>query len=282
MAEERKGSFFKIRQRMNPIETGHCLLVSEGRRHTPEIRKYYPEEPPIKTIVLDNGDVFDCIDFYSQPAMKHASIRRNPQVHPTLFGDYLTRFFVFTANDTYKSLLYCDYERNPQENNHLQFVTETDVHLPLGSQLSSSVYDGDQTEIQIRIERNDHGNWDLFVDDRKIGFWPRENYNDGFPVANDVQWGGEIVNDGSRDRHTSTQMGSGKFSRAGTGKADYTSKVALYDRDNRYYEIPEPGCRVDEKGVPFRRPSLDWSSRDRTELSCGKVVAFSSLVSNMA
>ncbi|KAF3796641.1 hypothetical protein EJ110_NYTH01791 [Nymphaea thermarum] len=54
-------------------------LISEGIRHA-RGRKYYPEEPPVKTIVLVNGDVIDCVDFYSQPAMDDPYIRENAKL----------------------------------------------------------------------------------------------------------------------------------------------------------------------------------------------------------
>ncbi|KAF3777018.1 hypothetical protein EJ110_NYTH46517 [Nymphaea thermarum] len=97
---------------------------------------------------------------------------------------------------------------------------------------------------------NSYGNWDVFVDDHLIGFWPSQNYDDGFPLANEIQWGGEIVNKRSGRRHTRTQMGSGHFSGEYIGVSAYITHMAFYDKHNRYSDTPtelrpivdDPGC----------------------------------------
>ncbi|KAF3788266.1 hypothetical protein EJ110_NYTH21245 [Nymphaea thermarum] len=61
------------------IEGFSSMSTSQGCSYAHK-KKYYPEEAPVKTIVLDNGDVIDCVDFCSQPAMRDPNIRRNPQL----------------------------------------------------------------------------------------------------------------------------------------------------------------------------------------------------------
>ncbi|KAF3790691.1 hypothetical protein EJ110_NYTH03065 [Nymphaea thermarum] len=276
----------------------HCLL-NKDCRHV-QARKYYPDEPPIKTIVLDNGDVIDCVDFYSQPAMKHPFVRRNPQLrakfplqrataeentNDNLEGIDLRRGrcpqgsvpflkatkagplnlsaindfkrssanFVIRSktiktemnmekdheNNSYVTRLYCDNIKHPRYNNQLQFVRYNSNYMAIGSKLGTSVNEGEQKVLQIKIEKNTYGNWDLSVDSHMIGYWPHENYGDGFPVATELQWGGEIVNKQSKGRHTSTQMGSGLFSKEAIGKAAFISNIGLFDKENKYSDAPE-------------------------------------------
>ncbi|KAF3785074.1 hypothetical protein EJ110_NYTH21758 [Nymphaea thermarum] len=267
---------------------------------------------------LDNGDIIDCVDFYSQPAMRDPLIRQNalsrakflPQgtiaakneshelgsdklgridlcppgtipffkatkagplnhsaiadfarsranfflrsttikpmasikdyeVDPASFGDARTRFYFVTANDT--KILHGESKKEPVENNDLEFVRHSN-YMPCGGEISPTSTIWHQREIRIRIkkgEQNDNRDWDLFVDDNLIGFWPSKNYRNRFSLADQVVWGGHIKNTKRNGRHTSTQMGSGEFAWEGVGKAAYISKMGLYVQNKQLYDAPE-------------------------------------------
>ncbi|KAM3249999.1 putative protein isoform X1 [Capsicum annuum] len=55
-----------------------CLMNYDGVRG----------KPPIKTIKTEYGDIFDCVDFYDQPAFHHPKLKSHnyhPQMKPSLF-----------------------------------------------------------------------------------------------------------------------------------------------------------------------------------------------------
>ncbi|KAF3786538.1 hypothetical protein EJ110_NYTH20772 [Nymphaea thermarum] len=85
--------------------------------------------------------------------------------------------------------------------------------------------------------QDDDQDWELWVDETIIGFWPKSNYR--ARIANCVVWGGEVVNLRTRGRHTSTQMGNGHFSSEPIGRVAYISHMALYDLDLDRYDAPE-------------------------------------------
>ncbi|XP_031489657.1 uncharacterized protein LOC116257184 [Nymphaea colorata] len=163
------------------------------------------------------------------------SLEAGWMVNPMLYGDRRTRFFAFTTNDDYNTVLYNDDYRAPP-NNRLEF-TRTDDYMPFGKQLDCSTIDGDNTELEIIIKQDEDQDWELWVDDTMIGFWPKSNYRKRY--ANKIVWGGEIVNERTRGRHTSTQMGNGHFSSEPIGRVAYTSNMAIYDLDLDCYDAPE-------------------------------------------
>ncbi|KAF3783477.1 hypothetical protein EJ110_NYTH32405 [Nymphaea thermarum] len=65
-------------------------LFSKGSRHMLEGGKYYRKGVPIKTITLDNGDIYDCMELDSQPRKRNPSIirkiqsREKPSLHGTI------------------------------------------------------------------------------------------------------------------------------------------------------------------------------------------------------
>ncbi|TMW95781.1 hypothetical protein EJD97_008356 [Solanum chilense] len=62
-----------------------CLMNYEGVRGTKILNK-----PPIKTIKTEYGDVYDCVDFYDQPAFDHPLLK-NHNYHPQMKPSLLTK-----------------------------------------------------------------------------------------------------------------------------------------------------------------------------------------------
>ncbi|KAF3783475.1 hypothetical protein EJ110_NYTH32400 [Nymphaea thermarum] len=219
-------------------------LVSEGSRHNLE-SKHYPKELPIKTITIDDGDIYDCMKLDSEPSMGGTSTKRKYAIG-FVIGRYgggegtfsvwqpdievtnemsLSQLWVLNEdshnglrmaleagwmNDAYNTYLYNDNLRKPRGNN-LQFRRSSNArYMPFGRQLQCSTFNGQIGEIKVTIKKNDNGDWAVLIDEVDIGYWPQSNYR--VTRANKVQWGGEIVNRRITGRHTSTQMGSGHFS----------------------------------------------------------------------
>ncbi|KAF3786547.1 hypothetical protein EJ110_NYTH20793 [Nymphaea thermarum] len=298
-------------------------MLSEGGRHILE-SKYYPKEFPIKiikTITMDDGDIYDCKKIHSQPSKRSISIsKRKKQTSDKLRDSRIaesgtegdrkfsssqghqgrasqfqcsSRFCKFTCqyakgvvsgtygggegtfsvwgpniedrsemslsqvwvvhasqhqiymaleagwmNDSYKTWLYNDNTKSPEDegSNNLEFVRR-DQGMPFGKRLRCQTINGNPSEIDITIIRNDEQDWEVLFDETLIGYWPKSNYE--VNSANEVAWGGEIVNRRTRGRHTSTQMGSGHFSTDDLGTVAYIRKMALYDLDTDLYYPPE-------------------------------------------
>lgn len=68
-------------------------------------------------------------------------------------------------------------------------------------------------------QRNDH--WWLEHDLGPLGYWPGALFKNMATSANLVQWGGQVWNSVPEGHHTTTQMGSGRFSKAGRKKAAF-------------------------------------------------------------
>lgn len=80
------------------------------------------------------------------------------------------------------------------------------------------------------------GNWWLGLEDNTlVGYWPAEIFTHLADRATMVEWGGEIVNTRAEKRHTSTQMGSGRFSEEGFGRASYFRNLELVDSENSLF-----------------------------------------------
>ncbi|XP_031490716.1 uncharacterized protein LOC116257855 [Nymphaea colorata] len=112
-----------------------------------------------------------------------------------------------------------------------------DNYMPFGKQLDCSTMGGDNTELEIIIKQDEHEDWELWVDETMIGFWPKSNYRRHY--ANKISWGGEVVNKRTRGRHTSTEMGNGHFSSEPIGSVAYISNMGIYDLDMDRYHAPE-------------------------------------------
>ncbi|XP_020264844.1 uncharacterized protein LOC109840562 [Asparagus officinalis] len=149
------------------------------------------------------------------------------QVSPQLYGDNFPRFFTYWTTDAYQATgcynLLCS-----------GFV-QTNNKIAIGAAISpASVYNGGQFDISILIWKDPkHGNWWLeFGPGLLVGYWPSILFSRLTNHASMVQFGGEIVNSQSSGSHTSTQMGSGHFSREGFGRASYFRNLQVVDYDN--------------------------------------------------
>ena len=65
-----------------------------------------------------------------------------------------------------------------------------------------------------------------------VGYWPSSLFTSLAESATMVQWGGEVVNKEPDGRHTTTQMGSGRFAYEEFGRAAYFSNLQVVDANN--------------------------------------------------
>ncbi|KAF3786541.1 hypothetical protein EJ110_NYTH20778 [Nymphaea thermarum] len=237
----------------------YCPSDDEYGQHiTFEASYWWSEEggafrsiPVMVFIAVDDGDIYDCMKLGSHPQKRNPSILRKIQSRgkPSLHGTITTannsdhesmrnrrrKAGAFKKNDGFNSWLYNDNYRIPA-NNGLRF-SRVDNYMPFGTQLDCSTIGGDNTELEIMIKQDEDQDWGLWVDDTMIGYWPKSRYRNSF--ANKIIWGGEIVNKRTRGRHTSTQMGNGRFSSEQIGRVAYVRNMGLYDLDLDRYDAPE-------------------------------------------
>lgn len=79
-------------------------------------------------------------------------------------------------------------------------------------------------------QRNDH--WWLEHDLGPLGYWPGSLFKNMATSADLVQWGGQVSNTAPGGHHTSTQMGSGHFSKEGTKKAAFIYNCLYLDLED--------------------------------------------------
>ncbi|KAK8957854.1 hypothetical protein KSP39_PZI000578 [Platanthera zijinensis] len=155
------------------------------------------------------------------------SIEAGWQVSPELYGDSRPRLFTYWTSDAYQVTgcynLLCS-----------GFV-QTNNKISIGASISPiSSYDATQFDITILIWKDPKvGNWWMsFGDSMLVGYWPAELFTHLTDRATMVEWGGEVVNTRSDGRHTSTQMGSGRFAGDGFARASYFRDLEVVDADN--------------------------------------------------
>ncbi|XP_038701813.1 uncharacterized protein LOC119998532 [Tripterygium wilfordii] len=131
-------------------------------------------------------------------------------VLPSLYGDTKTRLYIYWTRDVGEAGCY-NY-----------FCEGFEMHSEmLGSPLTLSSLDNDQSHITILIKRDLLAHWWLKIDGRHIGYWPRYTFHHLKDAGSRVEWGGKVSNTRPHNRHTKTGMGSGRSAGEGFGKASY-------------------------------------------------------------
>ncbi|KAL3676356.1 hypothetical protein R1sor_026304 [Riccia sorocarpa] len=137
------------------------------------------------------------------------------QVYQDRLGDDLPHLFVYWTTDGYVSTGCYDLQ--------CPGFVQVSSSLVVGGSLDNIAQtDGTQFEIRV-IVYWDQGTdaWWLVVNDESIGYWPNSMFTSLQGGADHVEWGGEIINSETGNRHTRTDMGSGRFPKEGFGKAAF-------------------------------------------------------------
>ncbi|CAL0306803.1 unnamed protein product [Lupinus luteus] len=168
------------------------------------------------------------------------SIECGWQVCPELYGDKLPRFFTYWTTDAYQETgcynLLCS-----------GFI-QTNSKIAIGAAISpTSSYNNRQFDIDVMIWKDPKsGYWWLeYGSGILVGYWPAFLFSHLRNHAAMIQFGGEIVNSGSRGYHTSTQMGSGHFAEEGFRKAAYFRNLQVIDWDNNLIPLPNIHQKVE-------------------------------------
>jgi hypothetical protein len=147
------------------------------------------------------------------------------QSYRDLYGDNRSRLFVYFTPDNYGS-------RGCYNLTCGAFVQVSNSIYVGGAWSQYSVPGGAQYEIKLSWYKDGtNGNWWLKYGDTWVGYYPRSRF-DSYGLrdqAGQVTFGGEIVNMRAAGRHTSTDMGSGRFPGAGFRKAAYQRALRYFD-----------------------------------------------------
>ncbi|KAJ4708149.1 Protein of Unknown Function (DUF239) [Melia azedarach] len=177
--------------------------ISRGANRTnPKQSQYQPNEPKVQ--------------FPPVP---------NRSVNPKLYGDKLTRLFIYWTRDSYKSTGCFDMVC-------AGFVQTGQIAL--GATINPISSDGGaQYYLAIGISKDPNsGNWWLKIDnDKPIGYWPGSLFGYLSQSAILVEWGGQVYSPNvmKHPQHTKTVMGSGSFADTLEGAACSIKHVRIID-----------------------------------------------------
>lgn len=83
------------------------------------------------------------------------------------------------------------------------------------------------------------GNWWLQFNDEIVGYWPRSLFNSLKNAADAIDWGGEIIWDGSTNTSVFTDMGSGEPAALGYERAAYQRNLQYVGIDNALHDVTD-------------------------------------------
>ncbi|KAK4409254.1 hypothetical protein Sango_0506400 [Sesamum angolense] len=138
-----------------------------------------------------------------------------------------TRLFTYWTSDAYQATgcynLLCS-----------GFI-QVNSEIAMGASISPvSAFRNSQYDISILIWKDPkEGHWWMqFGNDYVLGYWPSFLFSYLGESASMIEWGGEVVNSEADGKHTSTEMGSGRFPEEGFGKSSYFRNIQVVDSSN--------------------------------------------------
>jgi Neprosin/Neprosin activation peptide len=152
------------------------------------------------------------------------------QKYRDLYGDWRSHLFIYFTPDNYGSggcyNLSCS-----------GFVQVNNTVYIGGGFTNYSSEGGTQYEFKLLWYKDGtEGHWWLKYGDTWVGYYPRSLF-DANGLRNNgakVDYGGEIVNKRTDNRHTRTDMGSGNWPYQGFGQAAYQRRIRYVDTSNFY------------------------------------------------
>ncbi|KAL0666053.1 hypothetical protein Bca4012_028757 [Brassica carinata] len=129
-----------------------------------------------------------------------------------------------------------NYQKTGCYNTNCPGFVQTSNRITVGGTFKSvSKYDGIQIAVLVMIWK-DGDYWWLQINKELVGYWPAKLFSSLGKGATEVLWGGEIVNEKTGGKHTSTDMGSGHFADEGHRKASYFRNIMTVDKTNTLRE----------------------------------------------
>ncbi|CAM6053846.1 unnamed protein product [Sphagnum tenellum] len=161
------------------------------------------------------------------------------QVYADLYGDNHPRLFIYWTADDYQSTGCYNLNQECTADSP-GFVQVSNKVLIGGSIYPTSSLGSTQYEIKLLVFK-DHasGNWWLQFNDEIVGYWPRSLFNTLKNAADAIDWGGEIIWDGSTKRGVFTDMGSGEPAALGYERAAYQRNLQYVGIDNALHDVTD-------------------------------------------
>ncbi len=93
--------------------------------------------------------------------------------------------------------------------------------------------------VGLAIQDHASGNWWLQFNDEIVGYWPKSLFNSLKNAADAIDWGGEIIWDGSTNTGVFTNMGSGEPAALGYERAAYQRNLQYVGIDNALHDVTD-------------------------------------------
>jgi len=152
------------------------------------------------------------------------------QVYEDLYGDWRAHLFIYFTPDNYGS-------GGCYNTSCTGFVQVANTVYLGGGFTNYSVRGGEQWEFKLLWYKDGtNGHWWLKYGDTWVGYYPRSLFNaNGLrDAADNVDFGGEIVNTKPDGQHTRTDMGSGHWPYEGYSWTAYQRAIRYVDTSNYY------------------------------------------------
>ncbi|MFI5165696.1 MAG: neprosin family prolyl endopeptidase [Thermoanaerobaculales bacterium] len=152
------------------------------------------------------------------------------QVYPGLYGDSKPHLFVYYTTANYTTM----GDNQGCYNLGCVGFVQTDSSVVIGGALTNvSTQGGPQSQITLSYYRDPGGTHDYWLryNGTNVGYYPNSLYNAAGLAnsSNQIDFGGEIVNEANGGVHTSTVMGSGRFPSEGYQHAAYIKNIQYWD-----------------------------------------------------
>ncbi|PON76663.1 hypothetical protein PanWU01x14_033490 [Parasponia andersonii] len=196
------------------LTVGYNFIGAQGDINLWNPRVSSPEDYSAAQIWLKNG-----------PAESFESVEAGWMVNPKLYGDTLSRLFIYWTTDAYKSTGCFDLTCSG-------FV-QTNPKVVLGAALepcSSEMGPQYQMTVSINMDPSTSNWWLRLGQGNPVGYWPGTLFNYLQHSAILVEWGGEVYSPNvKKSPHTTTAMGSGDYASTLEGSACYVKQVRIVD-----------------------------------------------------
>ena len=152
------------------------------------------------------------------------------QVYKDLYDDWRAHLFIYFTPDNYGS-------GGGYNLTSGAFVQVNNTVYIGGGFTSYSAVGGQQWEVKLLLYKDGtEGHWWLRYGDTWVGYWPRSRFDaNGLRDQGDrVDFGGEIVNTRTDNRHTRTDMGSGGWPYEAFSFTAYQRNIKYVDVSNFY------------------------------------------------
>uniref|UniRef100_A0A0E0CSI1 Neprosin PEP catalytic domain-containing protein n=1 Tax=Oryza meridionalis TaxID=40149 RepID=A0A0E0CSI1_9ORYZ len=186
-----------------------------------------------------DGDVYDCVDIYKQPAMNHPLLKNHIiQMEPSSYPLDLDIQSILSSNISESNFpdIKCPTGTIP-----ILRHNSSEAHMPNGGSQEEvwPSFSGDNfVRFHIRWDRKTKDWWLACLDKssvigyRPLGYWPSKLFDTLQEKATYAFWGGWVR--GPTVSSDPPPMGSGHFAKEGYRKAAFVKGIRIANKDNNF------------------------------------------------